>query len=71
MLAGLSHFVVADFTSVREVRSEAQRARQLYRRIPVVPIARTGATLPMTMTNVFDDDELSRLVRYIDVQAPP
>ena len=67
VLAGLSRFVVADFTSAREVRSEVLQTRQLYPRVPVVPIARTGAVLPVTMLNVFGKEELLRLVRYADV----
>lgn len=67
VLAGLSRFVVADFTSAREVRSEVQETRRLYPRVPVIPIARTGAPLPITMANVFGDEELSRLMRYDDV----
>jgi uncharacterized protein YjbI with pentapeptide repeats len=67
VLAGLSRFVVADFTSAREVRSEVLQVRQLYPRVPVVPIAREGVELPITMVNVFDAEQLAGLVRYDDV----
>jgi hypothetical protein len=67
VLAGLSRFVVADFTNAREVRSEILQVRRQYPRVPVIPIARTGAQLPLaTMVNAFPE-EPSLLVRYDDV----
>jgi len=68
VLAGLSRFVVADFTSAKEVRSEVLSARRLYPRVPVIPIARAGVQLPITMASAFGDDELADLVRYDDVE---
>jgi uncharacterized protein YjbI with pentapeptide repeats len=63
-LAGMSRFVVADFTNAKEVRAEVAQIRSQYRRVPVVPIARAGTTLPITMANVFTPADLKGLVRY-------
>jgi hypothetical protein len=68
VLAGMSHFVVADFTNAREVRSEVLEVRRQYPRLPVVPIARSGADLPVTLLNSLSVDELDMLVRYEDEQ---
>jgi len=67
VLAGLSRFVIADFTSAKEVRSEVLQARRLYPRVPIIPIARAGVQLPITMASAFGDDELADLMRYADV----
>lgn len=66
-LAGLSRFVVADFTNAKEVRAEVAQARRQYMRVPILPIAREGASLPITMANSFTPEELQLLVRYRDI----
>lgn len=66
-LAGLSRFVVADFTNAKEVRAEVSQARRQYMRVPILPIAREGASLPITMINTFTAEELQLLVRYGDI----
>ncbi len=66
ILAGLSRFIIADFTNAREVRAEIARTRSQYRRVPIVPIARQGASLPITMVDSFSEEELALLVRYRD-----
>jgi uncharacterized protein YjbI with pentapeptide repeats len=67
ILAGLSRFVIADFTDAKEVRAEVLLARSQFRRVPIVPIARVGAKLPITMINYFSEQELRQLVRYDDL----
>jgi uncharacterized protein YjbI with pentapeptide repeats len=67
-IAGMSRFIVADFSNAKEVRAEVAQAHSQYKRVPIIPIARTGATLPITtLTNVFLPDELRGLVRYDDL----
>ena len=63
-LVGMSRFVVADFTNAKEVRAEVAQARRQYLRVPIIPIARDGASLPITMVNSFMPEELQLLVRY-------
>jgi uncharacterized protein YjbI with pentapeptide repeats len=63
-LVGMSRFVVADFTNAKEVRAEVAQARRQYMRVPIIPIAREGASLPITMVNSFTPEELQLLVRY-------
>jgi hypothetical protein len=63
-LVGISRFVVADFTNAKEVRAEVAQARSQYKRVPIVPIAREGASLPITIANSFSAEELQLLVRY-------
>jgi uncharacterized protein YjbI with pentapeptide repeats len=63
-LVGMSRFVVADFTNAKEVRAEVAQARRQYKRVPIIPIAREGVALPITMANSFSVDELQLLVRY-------
>lgn len=63
-LVGMSRFVVADFTNAKEVRDEVAQARRQYKRVPVIPIAREGVSLPITMANSFSEEELQSLVRY-------
>src|SRR4051794_23617318 len=48
-LAGMSRFVVADFTNAKEIRAEVPQIRNQYKRVPIIPIARAGAELPVTM----------------------
>jgi uncharacterized protein YjbI with pentapeptide repeats len=67
ILAGMSRFVIADFTNAKEVRSEVTQARNQYKRVPIIPIAREGATLPITMVNSFTENELKLIVRYKNV----
>jgi uncharacterized protein YjbI with pentapeptide repeats len=67
IVGGLSRFVIADFTNAKEVRAEVAQLRSQYRRVPVIPIARAGAALPVTMANVFSPSELKQLVRYAEV----
>ena len=67
VLAGLSRFVIADFTNAKEVRSEVIQVRSQYRRVPIIPIARKGTVVPITMVNSFSPDELELLVRYESV----
>lgn len=64
ILAGLSRFIVADLTNAKEVRSEIVQARSQYRRIPIIPIAKKAASLPITMANSFTEEDLQLLVRY-------
>ena len=65
-LVGMSRFVVADFTNAKEVRAEVAQARRQYSRVPIIPIAREGAPLPITMVNSFSAEELQGLlVRYL------
>ena len=66
-LAGMSRFVVADFTNAKEVRAEVGQIRSQYRRVPIVPIAKAGVTLPITMANVFAPNELRAVVRYTGI----
>jgi hypothetical protein len=66
-LAGMSRFVIADFTNAKEVRAEVAQARIQYRRVPIIPIAREGVPLPITMANWFSADELELVVRYASV----
>jgi hypothetical protein len=66
-LVGMSRFVVADFTNAKEVRAEVAQARRQYKRVPIIPIAREGVTLPITMVDVFPAEELQLLVRYADI----
>ena len=66
-LAGMSRFVVADFTNAKEVRAEVAQVHNQYRRVPIIPIAKAGVPLPITMANVFSSEELHGLVRYDDV----
>ena len=66
-LAGLCRFVVADFTNAKEVRAEVAQVHAQYRRVPIIPIAKAGVALPITMANVFSPDELDGLVRYTDI----
>jgi len=69
VLAGLSRFIVADYTDAKEVRAELLEARRQHARVPVIPLARHDARLPVTITNVFSADELNRLlVRYEDAE---
>lgn len=63
-LVGMSRFVVADFTNAKEVRAEVAQARRQYKRVPIIPIAREGVSLPITMANSFSAEELQLLVRY-------
>jgi len=63
-LAGMSRFVVADFTNAKEVRAEVAQARRQYKRVPIIPIARAGVPLPITMVNSFSEEDLQLLVRY-------
>jgi hypothetical protein len=63
-LVGMSRFVVADFTNAKEVRAEVAQARRQYKRVPIIPIAREGVSLPITMANSFPAEELQLLVRY-------
>ncbi|UOY00188.1 pentapeptide repeat-containing protein [Blastococcus sp. PRF04-17] len=67
VLAGLSRFVVADFTNAKEVRSEILDVRRQYRFVPVVPIARSGIELPLTLINSLTLEDIDLLVRYDDV----
>lgn len=66
-LVGMSRFVIADFTNAKEVRAEVAQAHRQYRRVPIVPIVREGATLPVTMVNSFSAEDLDLLVRYRDI----
>src|SRR5262249_19058929 len=66
-LAGMSRFIVADFTNAKEVRAEVVLARNQFRRVPIIPIAKDGAQLPITMVNSFSAEELRHLVRYTSV----
>ncbi|HSU84562.1 MAG TPA: hypothetical protein VLR69_19265, partial [Thermoanaerobaculia bacterium] len=63
-LMGMSRFVVADFTNAKEVRAEVAQAHRQYKRVPIIPIAIEGASLPITMVNAFSEEELQLLVRY-------
>lgn len=63
-LVGMSRFVVADFSNAKEVRAEVAQARRQYQRVPVMPIAKEGVDLPVTMVNSFSAEELQLLVRY-------
>lgn len=63
-LVGMSRFVVADFTNAKEVRAEVAQARRQYKRVPIIPIALEGVSLPITMANSFSAEELQLLVRY-------
>lgn len=65
-LAGMSRFVVADFSNAREVRAEVLAVRGQYRRVPIVLMANKRSTLPVTMLNVFSAEELQGLLRYAD-----
>lgn len=67
ILVGLSRFVIADFTNAREVRAEVAQARSQYRRVPIIPIVRNGASLPKTMVNYFSDEEMKLVVWYESV----
>ena len=67
-ITALCRFVVADFTNAKEVRAEVSQVHAQYRRVPIVPIAKVGAALPITMANVFSAEELAGLVRYADVE---
>ena len=67
VLAGLSRFVVADFTNAREVRAEVAQIKNQYKRVPIIPLGRKGASLPITMANSFSSEELALLVRYEDI----
>jgi uncharacterized protein YjbI with pentapeptide repeats len=66
-LAGMSRFIVADFTNAKEVRAEVAQARSQYKRVPIIPIAKKGVVLPVTMANYFSAEEIDLLVRYVDV----
>lgn len=66
-LAGMSRFVVADFTNAKEVRSEVKNIREEYRHLPVLPIAREDAPVPDTMLNLFTADELGQMKKYRDI----
>jgi uncharacterized protein YjbI with pentapeptide repeats len=66
-IAALCRFIVADFTNAREVRAEVSQVHAQYRRVPIIPIAKVGAALPITMANVFSAEELAGLVRYADI----
>lgn len=65
-LVGMSRFVVADFTNAKEVRAEVAQARRQFGRVPIIPIAKEGVSLPVTMANSFPPEELQLLVRYKD-----
>jgi hypothetical protein len=66
-LAGMSRFVVADFSNAKEVRAEVLQVQSQYRRVPIIPIAQHAADLPVTMANVFDEAALKGMLRYTDV----
>jgi uncharacterized protein YjbI with pentapeptide repeats len=66
-IAALCRFIVADFTNAKEVRAEVSQVHAQYRRVPIVPIAKVGVALPITMANVFSAEELAGLVRYADI----
>jgi uncharacterized protein YjbI with pentapeptide repeats len=66
-LSALCRFVVADFTNAKEVRAEVSQVHAQYRRVPIIPIAKVGTALPITMANVFSAEELAGLVRYADI----
>lgn len=66
-IAALCRFIVADFTNAKEVRAEVSQVHAQYRRVPIIPIAKVGARLPVTMVNVFSADDLAGLVRYADI----
>lgn len=63
-LVGMSRFVVADFTNAKEVRAEVAQARRQYKRVPIIPIAKEGVSLPITIANSFSPEELQLMVRY-------
>jgi uncharacterized protein YjbI with pentapeptide repeats len=63
-LVGMSRFVIADFTNAKEVRAEVAQAHGQYRRVPIIPIAKDGVSLPITMANAFSAEELQQVVRY-------
>jgi uncharacterized protein YjbI with pentapeptide repeats len=67
VLAGLSRFVIADFTNAKEVRAEITQIKSQYRRVPIIPLGRKGASLPITMVNSFSPEELGLLVRYENI----
>ncbi len=67
ILAGLSRFVIADFTNAKEVRAEVAQARAQYKGVPIIPIAKAGAPLPVTMVNAFSEEELGLMVRYTTI----
>ncbi|MEM7190922.1 MAG: pentapeptide repeat-containing protein [Pseudomonadota bacterium] len=67
IMAGLSRFVVADFTNPKEIRREVPMIREQYRRVPIAAIAKSGGRLPITMIDYFDDDEIAELTRYDDI----
>jgi uncharacterized protein YjbI with pentapeptide repeats len=64
VLAGMSRFVIADFTNAKEVRAEVAQVRSQYKRVPIIPLAKEGASLPVTMANAFSAEELHLIVRY-------
>ena len=60
--------MVPNLTQIEsEVLVEVLEVRRQYRRIPIIPIARAGAALPVTMVNAFSPSELEKLVRYADI----
>jgi hypothetical protein len=67
VLAGLSRFVVADFTNAKEVRAEVSQTRQQYRRVPIIPIVAHGARLPDTALDYLDAEDVGLLVQYASV----
>lgn len=67
IMAGLSRFVVADFTNPKEIRREVPMIRDQYRRVPIAAIAKSGGRLPITTIDYFDDEDIENLVRYDDV----
>lgn len=66
IMAGLSRFVIADFSNPKEVRHEVPTIRKQYKRVPIMPIALSGQRLPITMVDYLSDDEIARLIRYDD-----
>jgi uncharacterized protein YjbI with pentapeptide repeats len=65
-LAGMSRFVVADFTNAKEVRAEVPQVRAAYKRLPIRLVARAHSQLPVTMASTFTAEEIRAVVRYAD-----